>query len=212
MGAVLAFPDGGAPLRLLLDTLDDLTVAVLLPLGPGDDLPADLLEQLLPRLGRPRVGRRRGDQRTPGTPPAVGEHGQMCSVEMCPCRTLFSWTESSDACLSGKATSISRTSLVPITSGLREIRSSNLGWPSGIFSGVRGHRLHGDSRGPRSRRNPGRLVRGATAPPPCAGNRDNHPATTGGCRIQRDRADGRIRTRRAWLSTRRLLRYPSTPA
>ena len=32
---------------------------------------------------------------------------QMCRVEMCPCRTFFSWTESSEACFSGKACSIS---------------------------------------------------------------------------------------------------------
>jgi len=34
--------------------------------------------------------------------------GQMCSVEMCPCRTFFSWTLSSDACLIGNAASMRR--------------------------------------------------------------------------------------------------------
>src|SRR5438874_2337305 len=34
--------------------------------------------------------------------------GQMWSVEMCPWRTFFSWTESRDACLRGKATSMRR--------------------------------------------------------------------------------------------------------
>ena len=34
--------------------------------------------------------------------------GQMCSVEICPCRTFFSCTESSDASRSGNAASISR--------------------------------------------------------------------------------------------------------
>ena len=34
--------------------------------------------------------------------------GQMCSVEMCPCRTFFSCTESSDASRKGNAASISR--------------------------------------------------------------------------------------------------------
>ena len=34
--------------------------------------------------------------------------GQMWSVEICPCRTFFSWTESKEACLSGNATSIRR--------------------------------------------------------------------------------------------------------
>ena len=36
--------------------------------------------------------------------------GQMCSVEMCPWRTFFSCTESSEVCLSGKAASIRRRS------------------------------------------------------------------------------------------------------
>jgi hypothetical protein len=44
----------------------------------------------------------------PGEYQAVDLIGQICSVAMCPCRTLFSWTESGDACLSGKATSIRR--------------------------------------------------------------------------------------------------------
>src|SRR6266487_5525940 len=34
--------------------------------------------------------------------------GQMCRVEICPCRTLFSCTESSEVCFSGKSTSIRR--------------------------------------------------------------------------------------------------------
>src|SRR6266702_4495283 len=34
--------------------------------------------------------------------------GQMCSVEICPCRTFFSCTESSEVCFSGKSTSIRR--------------------------------------------------------------------------------------------------------
>ena len=41
--------------------------------------------------------------------------GQMCNVEMCPCRTFFSCTESSEACFSGKATSMSRLSLMVIS-------------------------------------------------------------------------------------------------
>ena len=36
--------------------------------------------------------------------------GQMCSVEMCPCRTFFSCTESSDTCRNGNPASISRVS------------------------------------------------------------------------------------------------------
>src|SRR5260370_17882659 len=38
--------------------------------------------------------------------------GQMCSVEICPCRTFFSWTESSEVCFKGKATSIRRGSSI----------------------------------------------------------------------------------------------------
>ena len=38
--------------------------------------------------------------------------GQMWSVEMWPCRTFFSCTESSETCFSGKATSMRRLSLV----------------------------------------------------------------------------------------------------
>ena len=41
--------------------------------------------------------------------------GQMCSVEMCPWRTFFSWTESNDVCFSGNANSISRgKSVIPV--------------------------------------------------------------------------------------------------
>ena len=36
--------------------------------------------------------------------------GQMCSVEICPCRTFFSCTESRETCLSGKAASMSLNS------------------------------------------------------------------------------------------------------
>ena len=34
--------------------------------------------------------------------------GQMCRVEICPCRTFFSWTESPETCSNGNATSINR--------------------------------------------------------------------------------------------------------
>src|SRR5205823_14499807 len=34
--------------------------------------------------------------------------GHICSVEICPCRTFFSCTESSEVCFSGKSTSIKR--------------------------------------------------------------------------------------------------------
>ena len=37
--------------------------------------------------------------------------GQMCSVEMCPCRTFFSCTESRETCLSGNAASINLRSI-----------------------------------------------------------------------------------------------------
>ena len=37
--------------------------------------------------------------------------GQMCKVEICPCRTFFSCTESSETCFRGKATSIRRLGL-----------------------------------------------------------------------------------------------------
>src|SRR3990167_5762796 len=40
--------------------------------------------------------------------------GQMCSVEMCPWRTFFSCTESIDACLRGKATSMRRLPFMPL--------------------------------------------------------------------------------------------------
>ena len=36
--------------------------------------------------------------------------GQICSVEICPCRTFFSCTESSETCFNGNATSIRRLS------------------------------------------------------------------------------------------------------
>ena len=38
--------------------------------------------------------------------------GQMCSVEIWPCRTFFSWTESRETCFRGKATSMRRLSVV----------------------------------------------------------------------------------------------------
>ena len=41
--------------------------------------------------------------------------GQIWSVEICPCRTFFSCTESSETCLSGKATSINRVKLHRMT-------------------------------------------------------------------------------------------------
>ena len=49
--------------------------------------------------------------------------GQMCSVEMCPWRTFFSCTESSDACFSGNATSMRRRSVMVIS---RRQRSDSL--------------------------------------------------------------------------------------
>src|SRR5208337_610726 len=48
--------------------------------------------------------------------------GQMWSVEICPCRTFFSWTESRDACLSGNATSMRRGRSV-ITSSVHQLGS-----------------------------------------------------------------------------------------
>ena len=58
-----------------------------------------------------RIGEQRGDQRSPRRPPGACRAGQICSVEMCPCRTFFSCTESSEVCLRGKATSIRRLSV-----------------------------------------------------------------------------------------------------
>ena len=59
--------------------------------------------------------------------------GQMCRVEICPCRTFFSWTESSEACLSGKAVSMRRR---PSDTGRRRLSQellpgnwSRSGWP-----------------------------------------------------------------------------------
>ena len=51
--------------------------------------------------------------------------GQMCSVEICPCRTFFSCTESNEACFNGKATSMRRLLSEAIMLCLRNlVRSS----------------------------------------------------------------------------------------
>ena len=64
VGAVLVPPAQDAPLRPLLDRLDGLAADLLL-LNLGDDLAADLLQQFLAGLRRPRIGQQRGDQRRP---------------------------------------------------------------------------------------------------------------------------------------------------
>ena len=63
--------------------------------------------------------------------------GHMCSVEICPCRTFFSCTESSDACLSGKVASMRRRSVMGRGRGRRPARSSTSspgGGPSSHFA------------------------------------------------------------------------------
>ncbi len=64
VGAVLVSPVQDDPLGPLLDRLNDLPADLHL-LNLGDDLAADLLQQFLPGLRRPRIGQQRGDQRRP---------------------------------------------------------------------------------------------------------------------------------------------------
>ena len=105
---VLRFP---APVQdaafgFFLDPLDDLAIGHLLLLDFLDDLAAIFSQSSL-RFSACPDRQQRGDQRRAACrqrPPA----GQMCSVEICPWRTFFSWTESSDVCFSGNANSISR--------------------------------------------------------------------------------------------------------
>ena len=85
---------------LLLDDLDDLSGELFQDLVPfASLLPGSGSSVAISAARQAASGRRAG---------------QICSVEMCPCLTFFSWTESSEACLSGNATSINRLSLIAI--------------------------------------------------------------------------------------------------
>src|SRR5215471_18841718 len=71
----------------------------------GNDRPADVLDE--PELLLAVAGIKQ--QRRPACD-SGRRAGQIYSVEICPCRTFFLRTESSEACLSGKASSIKRDS------------------------------------------------------------------------------------------------------
>ena len=100
-----------AALGYLFRLLNDLAVQPF-AFGLLDDFASHALQDFLPFVVVAGVGKECGDERGSRGCQRFRRAGQMWSVEMCPCRTFFSCTESSDTCFSGKATSMRRLSLV----------------------------------------------------------------------------------------------------
>ena len=100
-----------AALGYLFGLLYDPAVQAL-AFGLLDDFASHALQDFLPFVVIAGVGQECGDERGSRGCQRFRRAGQMWSVQMWPCRTFFSCTESSETCLSGKATSMRRLSLV----------------------------------------------------------------------------------------------------